>query len=260
MNSQQVSLLGYRHTVHSFPSNAERHGLLAIHGFGASGRSFRYAAPMLTEAGVSIVAPDQLNFGESEKPEDGYSLHLYAQLVLETSAAMGLDRPYLLGHSAGGKIAVVTAALFPDSFAGLILVNSGGFSALARVLLLADTPLFHLADTRFFRKRILKRFQIGETVEEPEQWEAFRRFHGQNAALDIDRTGLRPTVQALTMPTLVIWGVKDRMIPRGTVDRIVRDIPHAEVIEMAESGHSPFYDDPETFSQHVVSFLDARTT
>lgn len=256
MNSQRVSLLGYQHMVHSFPAEDERHSLLAIHGFGASGLSFRHAAPMLTDAGISIISPDQLNFGESDKPEAGYSLHLYAQLALETSTAMSLKRPVLLGHSAGGKIAAVTAALFPDAFSGLILVNPGGFSVLAGVLLLADSPLFHLADTSFFRRRILNQFRIAETVEAPEQWEAFRRFQGENFALDIDRSGLRQSVRSISMPTMVIWGSRDRMIPRGTLKRIVRDIPHAKVVEIDDSGHSPMHDNPVEFSRHVISFLE----
>ncbi len=256
MNSQQVTLLGYEHVIRTFPADVERHCLLAIHGFGTSGRSFRHAAPALNEAGVTIVAPDQLNFGESEKPEDGYSLRLYAQLAVEAKNASGIDRPFLLGHSAGGKLAAVTAALFPGEFRGLILVNSGGFSILAPILLLADTPLFHLMDRPFFRKRILRPFKVSETVETPEQWEAFRRFHGCNAALDIDRSGLRQQVRSIEMPTLVIWGRRDRMIPRRTPARISRDIPHALLVEMEESGHTPMHDDPAGFSRHVVSFLD----
>ncbi|MFC2085977.1 alpha/beta fold hydrolase [Bacteroidota bacterium] len=259
MNSKQVTLLGYRHMVHSFTAEPERHALLAIHGFGATGRCFRHAAPMLTSSGISITAPDQLNFGESDKPEDGYSLRLYAQLVMETCTAVGLERPFLIGHSAGGKIAAVTVALFPNEFSGLILVNSGGFSVLAPVLLLADTALFHLVDTPVFRNRILRRFRIAETVETPEQWEAFRRFQGQNAALDIDRSGLRHSVRSIAVPTLIIWGARDRMMPRGTIKRIVRDIPHAQVAEIEDSGHSPMHDNPERFSQLVSTFIEEHS-
>ena len=254
MNSEAVTLLGFRHMVHTFPADEEKCTLLAIHGFGTTGRSFRHAAPMLNDAGISVVAPDQLNFGESEKPEDGYSLRLYAQLVLETADTVGVERPYLLGHSAGGKVAAATVALFPDRFAGLVLVNSGGFSRLAPILLLADTPLFRLADTAFFRKRILRGFNVSEAVDAPDRWEAFTRFQGQNAALDIDRTGLRPAVRAIKTPTLVVWGRGDKMIPFGTVDRIRRDIPHAEVTVMADSGHSPMHDEPAEFAEIVSRF------
>ena len=256
MNSRKVTLLGYQHTVHSFVALRERRSILAIHGFGTSGRSFRHAAPTLTDAGITVVAADQLNFGESEKPEAGYSLHLYAQLAVETCEAMGLERPFLLGHSAGGKIAAVTAALFPDLFSGLILVNTGGFSVLAPVLLLADTVLFRLADSPFFRKRILNRFQIADSVETPDQWESFRRFQGENVALDIDRCDLRPSVRSISMPTQIIWGMKDRMIPSGTIKRIVRDIPHATVAEMPDSGHAPLHDNPEAFAKLVTDFVN----
>ena len=52
-------------------------------------------------------------------------------------------------------------------------------------------------DRPFFRKRILRPFKIAETIETPEQWEAFRRFHGCNAALDIDRSELRQQVRSI---------------------------------------------------------------
>jgi pimeloyl-ACP methyl ester carboxylesterase len=255
MNSRRVSLLGLDHMVHFFEAEPASHTVLAIHGFGTSGRSFRHTAPFLNAQGVRIVAPDQLNFGDSEKPQAGYSLRLYAQLAVETCLACSLERPWLMGHSAGGKVAAATVGLYPDHFSGLILVNSGGFSVLAPVLLLADTPLFHLADTRFFRRHILRRFSIAETIEAPEQWEAFRRFQGDNAALDIDRSGLRTKVQSIRLPTAVIWGLKDRMIPAGTPRRIQRDIPHAKVIEMPDSGHSPMYNEPERFAGHVADFM-----
>jgi 3-oxoadipate enol-lactonase len=243
--------------VHVYKAEPERHTVLAVHGFGTSGRCFRHSAPFLNERGISVVAPDQLNFGDSEKPQDGYSLHLYAQLIQETCLELDLERPFLLGHSAGGKVAAATAALFPDTFRGLILVNTGGFSILAPVLLMADTPLFHLADTEFFRRRILRRFKVHDTIETPEQWEAFRRFQGDNAALDIDRSGLRSKVRAIRLPTRVIWGMQDRMIPPGTIRRIASDIPHADIIEMRDSGHSPLSDAPAEFAGHVSDFLEA---
>lgn len=254
MNSLEVDLLGYRHNIHIFEASEERAVVLAIHGFGTSGSSFRHVAPSLNAAGITVIAPDQLGFGDSAKPEAGYSLHLYAQLLIETVDTIGIRKPVLLGHSAGGKVSAAAVALFPGSFSGLVLVNSGGFSTLAPILLLADTFLFRIADTAFFRKRILRRFQISETVETPEQWEAFRRFHGENAALDIDRSGLRPAVRAIDLPTTIIWGVQDRMIPPGTVERIQRDIPHASVVEMQDSGHSPMRDEPEKFAQYVSDF------
>lgn len=252
---ETVELLGYRHAIHTFDAEEAVTSVLAIHGFGASGRSYRHVAPMYADAGVSIVAPDQLNFGESEKPEDGYSLRMYAQLAVEVLDHVGLERPFLMGHSAGGKVAAVTAALFPERFQGLILVNSGGFSRLAPVLLLADTPLFHIADTRFFRRWILGRFSIGETVEAEEQWEAFRRFHGENAALDIDRSDLRQAVRAISMPTQVVWGMQDRMIPSSTVDRIRSDIPNAEVVRLTDAGHTPMRDSPQAFADSTLEFI-----
>lgn len=258
MDSQFITLLGFRHHVYTYPAvPPEQHCVLALHGFGTTGRSFRHASDLINAAGITIVAPDQLNFGKSDKPEDGYSLYQYAQLTVDAKHALGLERPVLMGHSAGGKVAAATVALFPNEFSGLILVNTGGFSIMAPLLLLADTRLLHLLDHPFLRRIILSRFGVAATLEAPEQWEAFLRLHGSNADLDIDRAGLRQAVQKISIPTRVIWGQLDKMIPKNTLARIHRDIPHAEIVAIDNAGHSPMKDQPEAFARHVIDFVRA---
>jgi len=262
ISAQQVdvTLQGYRHRIHDFsPPAAARATVLALHGFGTTGHSFRYTVSQFVNRNVRLIAPDQLGFGGSDKPVGVYSLDLYTDLTRETADHFGLVRPFLLGHSAGGKVAAATVARFPDRFAGLILVNTGGFSVLAPVLLLADTALFRLADRPFFRKQILRPFQVAQTVETPEQWEAFRRIRGNNAALDIDKAGYRAAVRAIQIPTLLIWGRKDRLLPKSTPRRVLRDIPHAKLVSMPGSGHAPFRDEPGLFAETVLRFVDEQS-
>ena len=258
--SNTVVVEGYRHRIRRHVPETGLNGeILALHGFGTSGLSFRHAAPHLTRQGIHLIAPDQLGFGESEKPVGVYSLDLYVRLTVGLTEAAGLDRPYLLGHSAGGKIAAATVARHPDRFRGLILVNTGGFSLLAPVLLLADTPLFRVIDRPFFRRRILGQFDIAQTVDNPEQWEAFRRIRGNNRALDIDAAGYREAVRGIKLPVLLIWGLKDRMLPRGTPKRVLRDLPQTKFVPMPGSGHTPMRDDPERFSGHVIEFVSNQS-
>lgn len=253
---ESITLEGFRHVVHAHrPSGRVRHDVLALHGFGTSGTCFRHAAPYLSACGVRVTAPDQLGFGASEKPDGVYSLDLYTRLTVGVADAFELERPFLLGHSAGGKVAAATVAKHPGRFRGLILVNSGGFSLLARILLLADTPLFRIVDHPVFRRRILLHFDIGRSVESPRQWEAFRRMRGNNRALDIDAAGYREAIRAIRSPVQLIWGEKDRMLPRSTPRRILRDLPHAEYVRMPDSGHAPMRDQPERFSRHVIDFI-----
>ncbi|HUF09708.1 MAG TPA: alpha/beta hydrolase [Rhodothermales bacterium] len=259
-NSTTITLEGYRNRIHDFsPDGEARHTVLALHGFGTTGGSFRHAAPYLSQNAVRLVAPDQLGFGGSDKPSGVYSLDLYTKLTLAAADRLALDRPYLLGHSAGGKVAAATVARYPDRFAGLILVNTGGFSILAPILLLADTPLFRIVDRPFFRRRILGQFGIAQTVESPEQWEAFRRIRGNNRALDIDAAGYREAVRSIKLPVLLIWGLKDRMLPRGTPKRVLRDLPQTKFVPIPGSGHTPMRDDPEGFSGHVIEFVSNQS-
>ena len=259
MDAGRLRLLGLQHTYHAWLPKAPRtSALVALHGFGVTGyRTFRHVAPQLEEAGIPMYAPDLLGFGGSEKPESGYSLRRYAALTLAFTEALGLERPFLLGHSFGGKVAAATVAIYPDRFAGLILVNPGGFSVFAPWLpLVADTPgVAWLFRQDWFARRVLPRTPLGSVFPDQANIEQFLRWRYAHRALDLDYAGLRPALRHLTLPTLLVWGDDDPILPRSTVRRLLRDLPHADVRMISDAGHAPMKDQPEAFAEVVSAFL-----
>ena len=259
MNAGSLCLLGLRHAYHAWLPEAPRtSALVALHGFGVTGyRTFRYIAPQLRGAGVPVYAPDLLGFGGSEKPENGYSLRRYAALTLAFTEALDLERPFLLGHSFGGKVAAATAALYPGRFAGLILVNPGGFSVFAPWLpLVADVPgVAWLFRQDWFARRVLPRTPLGSVFPDQASIRQFLRWCHAHRALDLDHAGLRPALRRLALPTLLIWGDDDPILPRSTVRRLLRGLPHADVRRIPDAGHAPMKDQPDAFAEAVLAFL-----
>ena len=259
-----LDLMGHRH-AYAFtppaPAPGQPVSLLAFHGFGTSGfRTYRFLAPQLRAAGIPLYAPDLLGFGGSDKPAGGYSLRRYAALADAFADALSLERPVLVGHSMGAKIAAAAAALYPHRFAGLILINPGGFHPLARLnTVLAERAwVLRLFEHEWFFRGLLPRTPLGAVFQSDANRSELRRLHGSHAALDLDATGLRPQLRALALPSLLLWGEDDRLLLPGTRRAVERTLPGIEVVRMPGAGHAPMKDRPDALSAAIERFVRTR--
>lgn len=249
---------GRRHHVTCWtPPGATGPPVLALHGFGLTGhRAFRHAAPAFVARGLPLVAPDLLGFGASDRLDGAYSLRRYADALAGLADALALDRPVLLGHSFGGKLAAAAAALHPDRFRGLVLVNSGGFSRYTAVArLFADVPvLYRLLRPRWVRRRLIPRTPLGAVLTGTDAYDQLEDVRPDRSALDLRAAGLHPSLRALHLPTLVVWGTADPLLPRSTVDRIRRLLPAAQVVWLDGAGHAPMKDTPDALADAVAAW------
>lgn len=257
---RSLILAGFRHTYDAWlPEQPRTRPIVALHGFGTTGyRTFRYVAPQLCAAGVPFYALDLLGFGRSEKPEGVYSLERYAALLQAFGKALALQQPVLLGHSLGGKVAAAAAVTAPDAFGGLILANPGGFSPLAPLLPTvagADWVLWLFRQDWFFH-HILPRTPLGLIFPDEESRRQLFRLHRSHHALDLHHAGFRPRLRSLSLPTLVLWGEDDPILPPRTVRRILQHLPHARLHLLPGAGHAPMKDNPQEFTQATLSFLE----
>jgi pimeloyl-ACP methyl ester carboxylesterase len=102
--------------------------LVFWHALGAaqSGAYMTELAPMLTEAGFRVIAPDAPGFGQSPPlPPERYELDSLVELLAGVLDERGIERATLMGHSWGGSIALAFAAQAPERAEGLVLVDSG---------------------------------------------------------------------------------------------------------------------------------------
>lgn len=255
---RSVNLDGFRHTYDAWlPERPRTRPVVALHGFGTTGyRTFRYVAPHLSAAGVPLYALDLLGFGRSERPEGLYSLERYAGLLQGFGETLPLDRPILLGHSLGGKVAAAAAATAPDAFGGLILTNPGGFSPwtpLLPALAGAGWVLWLFRQDWFFH-HVLPRTPLGAVFPDEQSREQLFRLRHSHRALDLHHTGFHPRLRSLSLPTLVLWGEDDPILPPRTVRRIRQALPHAHVHLLPRAGHAPMKDQPHDFTQAVLTF------
>ena len=124
--------------------------LVFLHYYGGSYRTWKYVTPSLAKS-HRTVALDHRGWGESDTPAAGYALADHADDTAGVIEALGLRRYVLIGHSMGGKVAMLLASRRPDGLAGLVLVGSS-----------MPTPLVVSAE---MRERMLTAYATRENVE-----------------------------------------------------------------------------------------------
>jgi pimeloyl-ACP methyl ester carboxylesterase len=252
--------------------------LVLIHGITGSSHTWEEVMPALA-ANFTVVAPDLLGHGESAKPRGDYSLGAYASGLRDLLAVLGYDRGTLVGHSLGGGVAMVFAYQFPERTERLALVGSGGLGREVSIALraaalpgseyvvplLASTPVLRAGAAiagvagRLGFKAGPDLEEIGRGFSSLGDWEARRAFiHTVRTVIDPDgqRVDARDRLYlAEGMPTLIMWGARDRVIPvhhgRGAHELI----PGSRFELFEDAGHFLHRDDPVRFVEVLREFM-----
>jgi pimeloyl-ACP methyl ester carboxylesterase len=274
--SSQITLHGHRLTYRACGSGPL---LVLVHGITNSSASWE---PVLAQLGrrFEIVAPDLLGHGESAKPRGDYSLGAAASLLRDLIVALGHDRATLVGHSLGGGIAMQFAYQFPERTERLVLVSSGGLGRQVTPVLRAATlpgaelvlPLLASkpvvgAGTAIGRglSRIGIRAGSGlaeiaagfASLQDVETRRAF--VHTARSVIDFGGQRVDATHKlylARAVPTLLVWGDRDPVIPARHGIRAHERMPGSRLELFAGAGHFPHHDDPLGFTAAVTDFVD----
>src|SRR5665811_235295 len=254
--------------------------LLFIHGLTNSSRSWARLVDTLN-MDYRILAPDLYGHGASAKPMGDYSLSAHAATLRDLLDRLGIDQVTLVGHSLGGGIALQFCYLFPERVSRLVLVSSGGLGRSVSPLLRAATLpgaewVLPLIASDWVR---LRAEAVGRTLARtgwrpsPDVTEAWRGFtsladaDSRRAFLATTRSVIDPGGQTVTahdhlpmvveIPTLVVWGTRDRMIPTWHATTAHQAIPGSRVELFEGAGHYPQLDQPERFAQVLSDFMSA---
>jgi len=231
-----------------------------------------------------VLAPDLFGHGESAKPLGDYSLSSHAAAMRDLLDHLGIERVTLVGHSLGGGIAMQFYYLFPDRVDRLVLVASGGLGREVNLVLrsatlpLAEQVLGVIASAPVLQRaealgRGAQRVGWKPGADIGAIWRGFtslgdresrRAFLATTRAV-IDFGGQSISAHdhlddALPIPTLIVWGSKDRMIPVSHAIAVERALPDCRVEVFEGAGHFPHLEDPDRFARVVRQFIAAGAT
>lgn len=251
--------------------------LLFLHGFGASLYTWRHLAGPLVEAGYRLVLVELKGFGASPKPRDRrYSLLHQAALVLALARRHELRGLTLIGHSYGGAVALLLAIRWqrrdPGRLRRLVLVSSAAYpQPLPLYMALAARPLLGPLFLRLVPAERLVRLALEAAFHRHERipGDAVRSYArplktagGRYALVQTARQLLPPNPHAvtaryasITVPTLLLWGREDRIIPLAVGERLHRAIPRSTLCVLDDCGHIPQEERPEETLERIRCFL-----
>ena len=270
-----VTVHGYRR---AYVKAGQGPALLLVHGIGDSSDTWR---PVFAELSRShtVIAPDLLGHGRSEKPRADYTIAGFANGMRDLLSVLGIGRVTVVGHSLGGGVAAQFAYQFPDRCERLVLVGSGGVgrtvSPLLRVAAIpgveALMPMFRLPPVRALSRlgagvlRILDISLGRDATEVLAVFDALPDTSARRAILRTLRSGVDWRGQVITMldraylaegmPTLIVWGRRDAIIPLGHGRLAQAAIPGSRLEIFDEAGHFPHHADPHRFTRCVEDFV-----
>jgi len=251
--------------------------LLLIHGIGDSSATWSQVIPALAKDHM-VIAPDLLGHGASDKPRADYAVGAYANGMRDLLTILGVERASIVGHSMGGGVAMQFAYQYPERCERLVLVSTGGVSRDVHPLLRMATappaglalPLLSLRPTRVAVRgafHLLRRLEtdIGRDADDlirvfdalPD-WAARRAFlrtvraavdwRGQHVTM-LDRAYL-----ATGVPTMIVWGKRDGVIPYRHALIAHAALPGSRLETFEDAGHFPHHRDPERFIAVLSDF------
>ena len=252
--------------------------IVLIHGIAGSSTTWKGVLPALAER-YTVVAPDLLGHGHSAKPRGDYSLGAYASGIRDLLAVLGEERVTVVGHSLGGGVAMQFAYQFPERVERLVLVASGGLGKEVSPLLKAVTlPGAEYVLPALLHRRVREAGEwFGEVPRRlgwrpndtlSEVWRSYTTLtdrHGQQAFIQtvrsvIDVAGQRVSAHdrlylAQALPTLIVWGDRDRIIPVGHASLAAEAMPGARLEILEGAGHFLPWRDAERFLLVLEEFL-----
>jgi pimeloyl-ACP methyl ester carboxylesterase len=243
-------------------SGDSKETLVLIHGLGASAERWNHVIPLFTNK-YRVIVPDLIGFGYSDKPLVDYTPEFFSEFLEKFLSASNIIHPYLIGSSLGGQISAEYTASHPDNVEKLILVSPSGVMkqstpALDAYIMAALYPNEQNAKHAFELMEC-----SGKNIDPQVVNEFVERMQLPNAKLAFMSTilGLKnaevitPKLQSIITSTLIIWGTKDPVIPIKHLDEFVSSIKDCRFYRMDDCGHTPYVQDPATFSSIVMNFL-----
>lgn len=246
--------------------------LVLLHGTSASLHTWNGWTTAL-EAKHRVIRFDLPGFGlTGPNLHNDYSIGAYVQFVGAVMDALGVQRFALAGNSLGGQIAWSVAAAMPQRVAKLILVDAGGYPLNPESVPISFR-IARMPGARLLMEQVLPRGVVTSSLRSvygdptkvtPELVDlyydmALRTGNRQALAKRMDqlRSDDDARIKTLKVPTLILWGEKDRLIPVANGKRFAADIAGSRLVIFENLGHVPHEEDAGRTVKPVIEFLES---
>ena len=241
--------------------------VILLHGLGGDGsRWARNLRPLAAD--FRVIAPDQIGFGQSDKPLANYHSGMLAEFLAAFMQAIGIEKASVVGSSMGASAAIYFAVHYPSLLDRLVLVDGGSYSPAASSSPLAPVDAHRrqiqngvtFDETReffelmFYDKGLLTNKLLEESLvmrlrsaySIGKMQEAFDRGLGSVTEEEAGKIKAR---------TLIVWGKYDRLLDPAIADRLHATVPGSQKVIIDNAGHLPQLERFSEFNSVVRNFL-----
>jgi pimeloyl-ACP methyl ester carboxylesterase len=240
--------------------------IVLLHGLGGTWEYWQPAMTLLAGR-ARCVALDLPGFGHSDAPPGGFTLDSAVDELVAAMRALGAAPAAICGHSLGGPLAVRLGIRHPDAASRLILVGPSGLkpAPVWQSRALALVPVYRLLrrapvhwEHWLLHITPLRRAALRTLVDDPSTVDdemARTLVDGGREARELQgaieasfATGLAEEAALVSAPIDAIWGDRDRMVPPGDAEVLLRAVPSAKLHLLRACGHLPMVERPEAFA------------
>ena len=261
MKEKFISING--NNIRYLESGESEKTIVLVHGIGASAERWEFVIPEFSKH-YRVIVPDLIGFGYSDKPLVDYTTEFFSDFLSSFFQELGLNKINIIGSSLGGQIIIKYVSDQLHTIDHLVLVSPSGIMksstpALDAYVMAALYPDLEVAKNAFQMMAGGTR-QVQQKVIE----DFVKRMKLPNAKMAFMSTllGLKNSelttnsLKKISVPTLIIWGEHDPVIPIKYADEFVSSIQDCRFYMMDNSGHTPYVDDPKRFAKLVLDFLE----
>lgn len=248
--------------------------VICVHGLGGCWRNWLENLPHLAE-GHRAIALDLPGFGDSPMPEWDLSMPAFGRMIHDFCDELGIERAAaLVGNSMGGFVATEAAIERPERFERLVLVSAAGISlaeakgrrfAAAARMIKATAPFFASREDLLLPRPLGRRILFDRIMREPEKLRPELLAEQLDPGLGSDGFvealasmvgyDTRERLTEIEVPTLIVWGLSDRIVPVEAALGYHRLIPRSRLEIFERTGHVPQLERPRRFNAMLDEFL-----
>lgn len=251
-----------RNKIRYLEDGSSDQNLILLHGLGGYAERWSNIIPILAKK-FHLYVPDMIGYGQSDKPTADYTPEYFARYVFDFIESLGIKNTSMVGTSLGGQVVIECAATQNPTIKKIVLISPAGIMRKSTPVLDAYT----MAALYPTKEAIKNAYQMmvgeGKQVSEISIERFLNNMSRPNAKMVFLSTllGLKNApdifekLERISIPTLLIWGRDDKLIPFEYSKQFVSAIKNCKFIPMDGCGHSPYVEDPEKLSELVMEFL-----
>lgn len=230
--------------------------VIVMHGWGCTSATVASLASYCSDASTTVYNLDLPGFGKSPEPQSAWGVDDYCRAVESFAKQLNIVNPVLVGHSFGGRIAIMYASR--NAVSSVILVDAAGIkprrSLKYYIKVYSFKAMKHLLPLMVGRQRaaaVVERRRAKSGSDDYRNSTPLMRAV-MSRVVNENLKHLLPHIQA---PTLLIWGSRDTATPLSDAKIMERLIPDAGLVCFEGAGHYSFLDEPVRTSAVIASFL-----